>query len=95
MHAGAGGFYVSTKAASHPTAMNANRGGRPYSYDLTDKERQVCELLARGLTQADIGRQLGVTRAAVSSTVQRALERIGAERTFELVRYIREQARAG
>ena len=69
---------------------HATKGGRPRSFDLTAKERHVSTLIAQGLTQAEIGRQLGVTRAAVSSTVQRSLARIGASKTYELIKYIRE-----
>lgn len=72
---------------SHP-----GRGGRPRSFDLTPKEREVSVLIATGMTQADIGRKLGVTRAAVSSAVQRSLARIGATRTYELIKYVREGA---
>ncbi len=75
------------RSPSHP-----GRGGRPRSFDLTAKEREVSQLIAQGLTQAEIARMLGVTRAAVSSTVQRSLERIGATKTYELIRYLRECA---
>lgn len=64
--------------------------GRPRSYDLTDRERQVATLIAQGFTQALVAKRLNVTRAAVCSALKRAMERIGAEKAHELRRYVRE-----
>lgn len=75
---------------SKQSPSHSGRGGRPRSYDLTAKERETSVLVAHGFTQAEIARKLGVTRAAVNSTVQRSLARIGATKTYELIRYLRE-----
>ncbi len=72
------------KTARMPT------GGRPRAVDLTPRERQISELVASGKTQADIARELNLTRAAIASTVQRAMQRIGVTHAYELVRYIRQ-----
>lgn len=64
--------------------------GRPRSYDLTDRERQVATLIAAGFTQALVAKRLNVTRAAVCSALKRAMERIGAEHGYELRRYVRD-----
>lgn len=70
--------------------------GRKPSLDLTARELEISQLIAQGITQANIARKLGLTRAAVSSCVQRACERIGAHKRYELVRYVRSgSAKAG
>jgi DNA-binding CsgD family transcriptional regulator len=63
--------------------------GRPRQVDLTPRERQLANLLASGVRQADIAARLSLSRSAVSSMLQRAMARVGVERTYELVRYVR------
>lgn len=75
-----------------PQRRNTGRQlGRPRSYDLTPKEHEIATLLAYGATQKQIAEQLGLCRAAVSSSIGRAMTRIGAVRPHELVRHIRRQ----
>jgi DNA-binding NarL/FixJ family response regulator len=64
--------------------------GRPRATDLTRREREVAQLLAAGHTHAEVSRRLNVTREAISSTVQRALDRIGATQSYELFLYVSE-----
>ena len=74
-----------------PPPVQKNRGGRigrPRSYDLTPREREICALLARGHTQVKVGELLGVGRANINSTVQRSMSRIGATKTWELFHYV-------
>ncbi|GAB4334338.1 MAG: hypothetical protein Kow0010_21260 [Dehalococcoidia bacterium] len=46
-------------------------------FDLTDTEREVLRLVARGWTDQEIARQLVVSRHAVHSRVQRFAEKTG------------------
>lgn len=62
--------------------------GRPRSYAITTSERAIALALAKGATQSQVAVQLGVTRSAVSSSVRRSLDRIGASNTQELKRYV-------
>ena len=66
--------------------------GKPRSIDLTPRERQIAELLATA-NMAEIARQLNITRAGVSSLVQRACDRVGVQDQWELARYAVRQKR--
>jgi hypothetical protein len=50
-------------------------GLRTRTYRLTARQRQVLDLMWEGLSQAEVARRLGVSRAAVSRIVQRIKER--------------------
>lgn len=67
----------------------AGRLGRPRATDLTPRERTIAELVAKGLTQAEVARELGIVRAGISSALERAKARIGVKHVWELVRYVR------
>ena len=67
----------------------AGRLGRPRATDLTPRERTIAELVAKGLTQAEVARELGIVRADISSALERAKARIGVKHVWELVRYVR------
>jgi DNA-binding NarL/FixJ family response regulator len=83
---------IGAKRRERPKRMNRyGNPGRPAALDLTPSEVKTAALIAKGAKQCDIAVQLGLTRAAISSTVKRACERIGALHTYELIRYVRER----
>lgn len=52
---------------------------------LTDREREVLELLREGLSQADIGRKLSITRPAVNKFVRNVAEKTRGLSTKHLI----------
>ena len=61
--------------------MGANRSGS----GLTGRERQVLELVERGLTNAEIARGLTLARPTVARLLSNAMLRLGAERRAQAV----------
>ncbi|MFN3943922.1 MAG: sigma factor-like helix-turn-helix DNA-binding protein [Allosphingosinicella sp.] len=51
---------------------------------LTRGQRQLLELVAAGYTQAEVGRQVGISAASVDGTLGRARARFEARSTIEL-----------
>jgi DNA-binding NarL/FixJ family response regulator len=60
------------QASTHaPTASRSDR------HELTPREREVLELLTRGLTQAQIARELVISTRTVGTHIQRILGKLG------------------
>jgi len=57
-------------------ALIASRGSRPGEPQLSDREREVLSLLARGLPNKRIGRELGIAEATVKAHVTRILQQL-------------------
>ncbi|WP_370424195.1 response regulator (plasmid) [Streptomyces sp. QH1-20] len=55
---------------------------------LTDREQAVLRLLATGLTNAAIGRELGLTEAAVKNHVTHALTKLDLANRVQLARFV-------
>jgi DNA-binding CsgD family transcriptional regulator len=62
-----------------------DEGGGPAAVPLTARQRQVVDLVARGLSNAEIGRRLWVSEETVKMTLKRAFRRTGARTRAELV----------
>ena len=62
---------------------------------LTDREREVADLLVQGLHHADIGRQLGISPRTVEVHKARVMTKLGAASIAELVRIAIDPARRG
>lgn len=56
--------------------------------ELSPRELDVARLVARGLTNAEIGQVLGISRATVATHLQRAYERLGLGSRAELASWI-------
>ena len=50
----------------------------PHEFELSERERQVIEALAEGLTNVEIGERLGISGLTVKSHVSRLCARMGA-----------------
>ncbi|MFD5697920.1 response regulator [Streptomyces lasiicapitis] len=69
-------------------------GGDPLDA-LTRRERDVAELVARGLSNARIAASLGLTEAGVKSTVNRILTRLGLENRVQIAILVLAPERPG
>ncbi|HSN18381.1 MAG TPA: response regulator transcription factor [Gammaproteobacteria bacterium] len=74
-------------------ALNAlSTGGSSEPEPLTERERQVLVLIAKGDTTRDIARELGLSAKTVESHRSRIMQKLHVHRAAELIRYaIRRQ----
>jgi DNA-binding CsgD family transcriptional regulator len=73
------------------TIAEAGRTGpsRPTSSRLSDREREVAELLLLGMPYKDIGSQLFISAKTVEHHVARIRRRLGAESRSEMLSMLR------
>jgi DNA-binding CsgD family transcriptional regulator len=78
-------------AQAHPTELSgpASAGTRPMSSPLSDREREVAELLLLGMPYRDIGAQLFISAKTVEHHVARIRRRLGAESRSEMLSMLR------
>jgi DNA-binding CsgD family transcriptional regulator len=67
----------------------ASAGARPMSSPLSDREREVAELLLLGMPYRDIGAQLFISAKTVEHHVARIRRRLGAESRSEMLSMLR------
>jgi DNA-binding NarL/FixJ family response regulator len=70
------------RVAAHPTL---SREPDPRLAELTAREREVLELVAQGLSNAEIAEALTLERTTIKSHVQRILAKLGARNRVEVV----------
>jgi DNA-binding CsgD family transcriptional regulator len=73
---------------AHVSALlpgTTDAGGGSAAVPLTARQRQMVDLVARGLSNAEIARQLWVSEETVKVTLKRAFRRTGARTRAELV----------
>ena len=83
-------------AVSSAVALDAERRGRRRDIEdarqrlarLTPRERQVCELVARGLLNKQIADEIGASERTVKIHRARALQKVGAMSVSDLVRLL-------
>jgi two-component system response regulator NreC len=63
------------------------RSGLPGPEILSERERQVLELTARGFTSREIGEQLSLSPRTVETYRERIMEKLGLEHRSQLVEY--------
>ncbi|MER5561272.1 response regulator transcription factor [Streptomyces sp. NPDC002506] len=79
----AGRLVASLRRADRPSPRELERLAA-----LTDRERAVLRLLATGLTNAAVGRELGLTEAAVKNHVTHALTKLDLANRVQLARFV-------
>jgi DNA-binding CsgD family transcriptional regulator len=72
---------------SSPVAPAQTRSAA-HVLELSPRELEVARLVARGLTNAEIGQVLGISRATVATHLQRTYERLGLGSRAELASYV-------
>jgi two-component system invasion response regulator UvrY len=55
--------------------------------EISPRERQVGTLIAQGLSNVEIGVELGITRSTVDSTRQRLYLKVGVDNAVDLTHY--------
>ena len=74
-------------AARHETASPASAGSRAGFERLSDRERTVVDLTARGFNGPEIGRKLGITAKTVDTYKQRIEQKLGLAHRTDYVRF--------
>jgi DNA-binding NarL/FixJ family response regulator len=89
-----GNIYVTPILAALPASGNDRNGitlaARSAKAKLTDRQKQVLRLLARGRTNKDIARQLGLSESTAKFHVASLLRTLGAENRAEAAALARE-----
>ncbi|GIH61470.1 response regulator [Microbispora siamensis] len=62
---------------------------------LTERERQVVRAVARGLSNAEIARELGMTQTTVKTHVSRSLSKLGLTNRVQIALLVRDAGEAG
>jgi DNA-binding CsgD family transcriptional regulator len=80
-----------TRDLDAPTMVDTSHSGptRPASTKLSDREREVAELLLLGMPYRDIGTQLFISAKTVEHHVARIRRRLGAESRSEMLSMLR------
>jgi DNA-binding CsgD family transcriptional regulator len=76
-------------SAEAAQAVAAPTAARPQSSRLSDREREVAELLLLGMPYRDIGSQLFISAKTVEHHVARIRRRLGAESRSEMLSMLR------
>ena len=86
---------LSTGADGGTAATGAAPDRRPVSTALSDREREVAELLLLGMPYRDIGAQLFISAKTVEHHVARIRRRLGAESRSEMLSMLRAMPAVG
>jgi DNA-binding CsgD family transcriptional regulator len=78
-----------TNGATDPADVAADRRPRTVSTALSEREREVAELLLLGMPYRDIGAQLFISAKTVEHHVARIRRRLGAESRSEMLSMLR------
>jgi DNA-binding CsgD family transcriptional regulator len=84
--------YINTEPRARKPTYRHLRASLTNPYGLTHKEREVVVCVAEGLTNAEIGRLMGVTEQTVKFHVGRVMDKMECRRRVQLaVKWVREQ----
>lgn len=87
-----GGTFVDPEVASILIAL-VSKGQRSYEgpFGLTVQEQRVAVLLAEGMSNREIGEQLGITPGTVKTHVANAVSKLGAHDRYEAADIVRRE----
>lgn len=80
-----GGRYVTDTVADR--LLDTPAGGPAPHEQLSERERQIMQLLAEGMTTTDISQQLCVTQSTVSTHLKNIREKLGLRTRAEIIHY--------
>lgn len=80
--------HFSARLAEVRSASSASRN--PFLQRLTPREVQIADLVARGLTNAAIGKELWITHNSVKQALKRMFRKLGVSARTEMVAKLRE-----
>jgi DNA-binding CsgD family transcriptional regulator len=80
-------LHVSNWVAAHPVAVLAPQTKHPPS-PLTNRERQIAELVCQGQTNAEIGSALWITENSVKQALKRMFRKVNVASRAELVAWV-------
>ena len=86
----AGGAYVSPETAERLVLDTAPQAGAASHTRLSDREYQVFQMIARGVSVTGIARELSLSVKTVSTHKTRVMEKMGLANQAELIRYALE-----
>ena len=86
---------IMDKLAALRSSQSPSAGPPPASVELTRREREVIELIARGKTDAAIAQALSLSRNTVRNHVARLYAKIGAHNRSEAIVWARERGHPG
>jgi two-component system nitrate/nitrite response regulator NarL len=91
-----GELLARVRSALRHSAVPSSNGsqGDPAAETLTSREREVLMLLARGLTQAEIARDLFISPKTVAGHIQRVLTKLGVHSRAQAVALAHERGLA-
>jgi DNA-binding NarL/FixJ family response regulator len=89
-----GGRYLDPSLVEAMVFTGAGSDSPPHE-TLSDREFQVLQLIAAGVSLADIGERLNVSAKTVSTHKQRLMQKLGIDNNAELVRYALRHGLAG
>jgi DNA-binding NarL/FixJ family response regulator len=91
-----GELLARVRSALRHSSVAPSNGNKddPAAETLTSREREVLTLLARGLTQAEIARQLVISPKTVGGHIQRVLTKLGVHSRAQAVAAAHEQGLA-
>lgn len=84
---GAGGHFIDPALVDSMVFEGAASQEQPPHEVLSDREFEVLQLVAAGLSLGDIGDRLNVSAKTVSTHKQRLMQKLGIDNTADLVRY--------
>jgi DNA-binding NarL/FixJ family response regulator len=86
----AGGKFITPSVAEKLATAIAGETGQPGHEALSERERQVMEMIVAGKTMTQIGNELGLSIKTVSTYRKRITEKTGLKSDAELTRYALE-----
>jgi len=91
-----GELLARVRSALRHSAIPRNNGSQsdPAAETLTNREREVLKLLARGLNQAEIAKRLFISPKTVGGHIQRVLTKLGVHSRAQAVALAHEQGLA-
>ena len=79
-----GNKYISPLIRDLPADVTA---GRPHRISITPRQREVLELIGRGLTMKEIAAELNISTRTAESHKYEMMQSLGVETTAELIRF--------